>query len=309
MFAAEKQPFLDRANLELLKLPQQAMATGILVNSASLCGLGSEVYPLAAEHLNRFVQELLPDGKQWVRQAYDACLQATAEDSMSKCIVRNSRPPIDLPKLRRQRKADATCNQEHPGLCICDSNASSIRSFHHSLNKAFQTFNLDHSTCCGEALFLFCGYKRKAHAEQARRRVQNLDVDHVAADEFELAFLSDEPERRKGLKVFTRVHCRIDAERRFNFGCHAGLVATTERTFDERVGQGFSKFLRDRCRYWLCFWVTYEDVETEFHVVKVPRRGMRLQKQKQRKKQHNIHKHNAFSLGPWLTFNGHMLRQ
>ena len=89
-----------------------------------------------------------------------------------------------------------------------------------------------------------------------------------SADEFELAFLSDERERRKGVKVFTRCHCRVDDWGIFHFGCHAGLLQTEEGTLDERVGHALPKFVRERCKYWLCCRLSYEDVETELHVVK-----------------------------------------
>ena len=138
-------------------------------------------------------------------------------EAIASCMVRSTQPPLDLNKLRRHRNADATCFQAHPGLCVCDANATSIRSFHQSLRKALQTFKLDPVTARGEALFLFCGYRRKNDANRAQRRVQGGDVDNVSADEFEMAFLADEPERRKGLKVFTRCHFRVDDQRTFNF--------------------------------------------------------------------------------------------
>ena len=101
-----------------------------------------------------------------------------------------------------------------------------------------------------------------ADANKTRRRVQEDAVGGASADDFELAFLSDEPERRKGVKVFTRCHCRVDDEGMFNFGCHAGLVQTEEGTVDERVGHALPKLLRGRCKYWLCVRLSYEDVET-----------------------------------------------
>ena len=229
----------------------------------------NKIYPCAAATLKKVVDEMLPDGKQWVREVYQGCREATEPEALGNCVVRQTQPPLDLDKLRRHRNADRTCFQAHPGLCISDPNATAICSFHNSLKKAMQTFKLNPATSCGEALFLFTGYRRKADADRAQRLVRDHAVDSVSGDDFEMVFLTDEPERRKQLKVYTRCHCRVDDQRRFHFGSHAGLVQTDEQTLDERVGHGFSKLLRDRCKYWLCFMLAYADVEEEFHVVKV----------------------------------------
>ena len=268
----EQQRYHDEANLEPLRvrLPQPTATEEHTAKSSSPWGLGSSVYPAAAESVKIIVQRMLPEGKQWVREAYEKVRDSTDPDGICNCIVQNTEPPLDLNKLRRHRNAEATCFQAHPGLCVCAENKSSIVAFHQLMRTALRSFNLS-PDACGDALFLFCGYRRKTHARRAERRFQEQDVENVSADEFELAFLSDEPDRRKGLKVFTRCHCRIDDEGRFNFGCHAGLVETAEHTLDERIGHGFSKLLRDRCRYWICFLVAYEDTEEELHVIKVPR--------------------------------------
>ena len=206
-------------------------------------------------------------GQQWVREMYEQCNASTNPPDIASCVSKRAESPLDLNKLRKHRNAEATCFQAHPGLCVCDANATSIKLCHESLRKAFNEFRLKPEDC-GEALFLFCGYRRKANANRIQRRAQEEAMENVSADEFELAFLSDEPERRKGLKVFTRCHCRVDGESTFHFGCHAGLVQTEEHTLDERVGHAFTKLLRERCKYWLCFRVSYEDVTTELHVVK-----------------------------------------
>ena len=57
--------------------------------------------------------------------------------------------------------------------------------------------------------------------------------------------------------------------RKLVFGCHAGLVQTEEQTLDERVGQAFSKLLRERSKYRICLLLAYQDLEEEFHVVRV----------------------------------------
>jgi len=267
----EQQTFEDRAaqEPERLHLPQPTIEEDHALEATSPWSIGSLVYPCAPATLRKIVQEMLPDGKQWVREAYVKCREAVEPEAIARCIVQNTETPLDLNSLRRHRTADATCFQAHPGLCVCDTNATSVRSFHQSLRSALQSFHLDPATSCGDALFLFCGYSRKADADRTQRRVQDHAVAHIAADHFEIAFLADEPDRRKGLNTFTRCHCRVDDEGKFNFGCHAGLVQTEEQTLDERVGHAFSKLLRERSKYWLCFLLAYQDLDEEFHVVRV----------------------------------------
>ena len=47
------------------------------------------------------------------------------------------------------------------------------------------------------------------------------------------------------------------------------FVQTEEQTLDERVGHTFSKPLREGSTYWLCFLLAYQDLDEEFHVVRV----------------------------------------
>ena len=268
---AEKQQYHDAANLQPIPvdLPEPTLEDDHAVHPSSPWGLGSAVYPCAAGTLKAVVDEMLPHGQQWVRQMYQQCRDATEPDALANCVVKNTQPPLNLDRLRRQKAAAATCSRAHPGLCIRDPNATSIRSFHASLKKAMQTFKLDPATASGDALFLFAGYRRKTDADQAQRRVRRDAVDSVSADDFEMAFMTAEPERRKQLKVYARCHCRVDDQSRFHFGSHAGLVLTDDATLDEKIGHGFSKLLRDRRKYWLVFLLAYADLEEEFHVVKV----------------------------------------
>ena len=239
---AEKQQYHDAANLQPIPvdLPEPTLEDDHAVHPSSPWGLGSAVYPCAAGTLKAVVDEMLPHGQQWVRQMYQQCRDATEPDALANCVVKNTQPPLNLDRLRRQKAAAATCSRAHPGLCIRDPNATSIRSFHASLKKAMQTFKLDPATASGDALFLFAGYRRKTDADQAQRRVRRDAVDSVSADDFEMAFMTAEPERRKQLKVYARCHCRVDDQSRFHFGSHAGLVQTDDATLDEKIGHGFS---------------------------------------------------------------------
>ena len=152
-------------------------------------------------------------------------------------------------------------------MCESEVNATSAIAFHGCLVQAMRSFNLDPEKAPGAALFLFVGFRLKRDAEQAHQREPGGDI---TGDAFEMAFLTDQPERRRGLETFTRCQCAIDDQRTFHFGSYASLVRTDSGVMDERVAFAFAKLLRGQSRYWCVHQLGYDDVVDEYHVVRVP---------------------------------------
>ena len=92
-------------------------------------------------------------------------------------------------------------------------------------------------------------------------------VDGIKGDEFELAILSDQPDRRRGFKTWSV--CRFTvAEHTFQLPSHVGLTQTDTLTFSECVSFEFAKRLRDRAKYWVLFYLVYDDLEDDLRTMK-----------------------------------------
>ena len=89
----------------------------------------------------------------------------------------------------------------------------------------------------------------------------------VSGESFELVFLSDQPERRRKWKTFTRCNCMV-SEGSFNFETYAGLVRTPRGTFEEYVSFAFGQLLRSRVKYWHAHVLDYMVLDQELHTVK-----------------------------------------
>ena len=150
---------------------------------------------------------------------------------------------------------------------MADPLFSSVMSFNKSLVRSVRSFKRGVGTVDGTMLMLFCGYtsKRKAVREAAQ-----LDLaEGICADIFEMAFLSDQADKRKGWMTFTRCNFMVDGEHRFHFETHAGLVKTETGTFDERVPFAFAKLLRSQTKYWHIHDLAYSDLKEELDTIKI----------------------------------------
>ena len=116
----------------------------------------------------------------------------------------------------------------------------------------------------GQAMFLFVGFKRKRAADEMQHRNA---VDGITGDEFALAILSDQPDRHRGWKTWTLCDFTV-AERTFQIGSHVGLAKTDTLTMSECVSFELAKRLRNRAKYWLAFYLVYDDLEDNLRVMK-----------------------------------------
>ena len=259
MSDAEKEPYEQQAQNAPVKVRFPTRAC----DGASLSpwGIGSSTYPLSGEELRKTVDSLLPSGRQWLRSAFDKCMTSSDPDSIAKCIVPTKSSKLDLRSLRAQRKKNQTCFEAHPGLCCKDPHFSSILGFHAGLRRAIKSFSISPEDSDGQSLFVFAGYKQKRPADQMQARFhRERGIDAITADEFDCAFLSDQPDIRRGLMTWA-LCTPIIRERTFNMGTWARLNHTGAGTFEESISFEFAKRLRDRCKYWLVFSMAYKDDE------------------------------------------------
>ena len=228
---SEKQgkPYEHRAECQPVRVRLPASAC----DGASLSpwGIGSSTYPLSGEELRKTVNALLPSGRQWLRSAFDRCMTASDPEAVGKCIVQNSAPKLNLRKLRAKRKENETCFEAHPGLCIKDPGFSSILALHAGLRRAIKSFSIDPEDGAGQSLFVFAGYSKKRQADQMQAKFRDGRViDGIAADEFVVAFLCDQPDIRRGFMTWALCDLFI-ADGMFNMGTWAGLNVTDKGTF------------------------------------------------------------------------------
>ena len=262
----QKEEYHQRAAMEppVLRLPQVSVDPHA-THPQSPWRIGSSTYPCSSESIQQVVKDLMPHAKLWLREAYERCQVVTAPEAVANVVVENTRPQLDLNGLRRRRKRDRTCWEAHPGLCTSDPRASSSRAFYGHLVSAMKRFDIHPDRANGVSLSLFIVFERKRDAERAFGR----EVLHdLTGDFFEMAFLADQPDRRRGIMSFTRCEFIVDAERSFHCGSHASLVQTDDRTLDDCIGWKFAKLLRDRCRHWHVRQLAYQDIPNEYHVVK-----------------------------------------
>ena len=268
MTAAEKKPFQIRAD----RLPPRVAIPVGPPNAPSTrtpWGLGTAEYPISSATLRATVDSLSPDGRQWLRSAYDNCFDMKGPDAVTNCVVVNTRPRLNLTGLRKKRVARQTCYQCHPGLCVQDDKCSSIKALHAGVAHAVKSFGLVPAAADGEALFLFAGYTHKANADRTLRRFSADRIDEgISADSFELCFLSDQPDIRKSLMTWTRLQFAV-TEGVFHFGQHAGLMRSERMVLEEFVSYKFAKRLRDAAKYWVVFLIIYDDLPDEISVVKI----------------------------------------
>ena len=160
-------------------------------------------------------------------------------------------------------KANRTCFEMHPGLCVSDPMYSSILSFHAELASAMQRLEVGPGNVDVTVVYLFAGYGRKRDAEAAGRRANGMTIK---ADRFDVAWVSDQPERRRKWRTWTR--CRFVDGPEFNCPQHVGLINTARQSLDEFWSFSWAKRLRGACKYYRVHKLEYEDVEGEIHLVK-----------------------------------------
>ena len=265
MSEARQKPFHDRASQEPVPVNMPNFAIDVdETHLQSPFSAGSRRYPVSAAALQDTVQSLLPDAKRWLRAAFDKCQNVSEQDRPGNVIVANT-DKLNINKIRAFRKANQTCYQAHPGLCVTDPMYTSFKAFQCALSRAIGSFtfgkNLD-----GTILLLFSGHTQKRRADQAKR-VGASDAD-VKATFFEMAFLSDQPERRLKHMTFTRCQFKLEDDGGcFRFGSYAGLVVTPKGTLDEYVAHMWGKVLRSKARYWHAHFLEYKDLVDELHTV------------------------------------------
>ena len=102
----------------------------------------------------------------------------------------------------------------------------------------------------------------------------------IKADKFDVAFVSDQPEKRR--KWRTWIRCRFVEDHEFNCPQHVGLINTDRQSLDEFRFFAWAKRLRSACKYYWVHKLEYEDVEGEIHVVKAAEPYILLRQHKNR---------------------------
>ena len=265
MTQEQQQPFHDGAEAEPrpIAVPLHAVDEHS-VHPKSPFAIGSSLYPIAPRILQERVEALLPEGKLWLRAAYEKCRNCSEPDRPSNTVVEN-REKLNMKRLRASRKRQESCFQAHPGLCIADPMYSSIKAFHSRLVSTLRSFKFIEGSIDGTVLILFSGHARKRQAEEATRA--GASNAPVTADEFLFVFLSDQPDKRRKFMTFTKCRCIAD-EGCFQFGTHVGLVRTPQGSFEEYLSFAFSKLLRSRVRWWHAHIIEYLDLPEELQTVK-----------------------------------------
>ena len=225
--------------------------------------LGSSTYACSHEVVQKHVADILPDASPWLRSAFDRCMAASHDDasSVASCVVSRFEA-IDLQKVRAFQQAHRTCFDEHPGLCASDPSRTSILAFHAQMAKALSTLATGQGNVDGVSLYLFAGYRRLRDAEIAGRRVD----DGIKADTLSVAFVSDQPDRRRKLRTWTR--CRFVGETEFNWPQHVSLINTERQVLAECLSFEWAKRLRAVAKYYWIHELEYVDLVNEIHVVK-----------------------------------------
>ena len=157
--------------------------------------LGSISRPCSTPHLAQTVADLVPAGKLWLRKAF-AVAALIKDPCSSACSVIPDTEPFDLRAAAKVRLASRTCLERTPGLCCCTENFRQIQSMRSALTKTVDKF-VTGPACHGELLLGFA-LKPSDQAMQSDGPAQLLACRHVA-----FMFLSCEPDKRKGWKVFT----------------------------------------------------------------------------------------------------------
>ena len=263
----EKRPYGTQAEArEVLRpvqmqLPQQDIHAR---RADSPWGVGSSSYACSPEIVQKHVQDLLPDAKPWLRSAFDKCMSVSLDGATTyaQCVV-NHFEAINLREVRAFQHAHRTCFDEHPGLCASDPSCTSILAFHAQIAKALSTLATGRDNVDGVALYLFAGYRRLRDAEAAGRRIDDVSI---TADTFDVAFVADQPDRRRKLRTWTR--CRFVGGSEFNCPQHVALINTDRQVLAECWSYKWAKRLRDVAKYYWIHQLEYVDLETEIHVVK-----------------------------------------
>ena len=118
MSEARQKPFHDHASQEPIRVNMPNLAVDVdETHLQSPFSAGSRRYPVSAAALQDTVQSLLPDAKKWLRAAFDKCQNVSEQDRPGNVIVANT-DKLNINKIRAFRKANQTCYQAHPGLCV-----------------------------------------------------------------------------------------------------------------------------------------------------------------------------------------------
>ena len=169
MTDAEREPWNCRAKALPKAMPKMnvdAETAADCTSGQSAWGIGSSSYPCASEVIHQTVNGLLPEGRTWLRRAYDECLACPRSDLSAKCRVSNTTgKTLNVNRLRARRKGRQTCWQTHPGLCASHELFSSILALHGTMTRALKAADLCAADDDGQTLILLVGYSWKRDAE------------------------------------------------------------------------------------------------------------------------------------------------
>ena len=235
---------------------------------ASPWKMGAHCYSCCPSHLQTVVNELLPEASKSLRGAYDALAKIDDPSQVSSGIIVDTEL-MDAKKQARYRKKLETCFQKHPGLCTLDPLCAPAQKLNKNIFSAVS--ECGHSKAlAGTMLFLFSGYKRKREARRAQQQPLRLEgrVETVSGDSFALAWMSDQPDKRKRFQYFTHCDVVLSASSSFVLPSLATLQQDRE-CFVEESGFALSKSLLSGAKYWMAHSVIYREVGTHLHTVEV----------------------------------------
>ena len=84
-------------------------------------GLGAQSAPCSASHLSKIFEELVGDGKMWLRDIYYN-LRKGVDSTCIGCPVVSDSMPVNLSQAAKFRLRNLTCNEVTPGLCRQEPN-------------------------------------------------------------------------------------------------------------------------------------------------------------------------------------------
>ena len=152
----ERAPFIKLAEAQVrpLNVRLGSDMNDDCTSAASAFGIGSNAYPCSAEVLLKIVEEVVPEGRVWLRRAYERVMAYTKSDASANCIVSNTAQKLNLKSLRAKRERRKTCWQKHPGLCASDAHFSSIIALHGTMTRALKAADLCADDDDGQTLIL-----------------------------------------------------------------------------------------------------------------------------------------------------------
>ena len=213
-------------------------------------GLGSLSRPCSGNVLKAAASTLLPEGRIWLRDAYEQAL-ACPRPSSCACAVIPSDRPLDLIQAAKVRASQLRCFEKTPGLCCMAPHYGKIKSLRARLVQAVSSIKPSKSEL-GELLFVFVSSAARPPAA----------LDKLRGSDFVFMFLSAEPDRRKQWKTFTACASTSVPQSgclSYPFDVH---LKSEDKAFVEYTDYTLAKHLFDlnkNAADWRLHKLTYED--------------------------------------------------